>query len=225
MIAINFKVTAFLIIISLFFVSIQLVFAQQDNNIIEADVKISICGNEIVEGGEECDNQDLNDQTCQTLGYAKGILTCDIACDFDTSDCSGIFVATPTPTIVPTSTPTPTPTPLPTSIPTPGSISSVEATPIPQLLVSTPTPMVVEILVESLASLQEREEARIRTVIKNFFDLDNSGKIEKNELKEVIKIWVDEWKGLSKTNTKCDINKDEGCDLTDLSILLFYVEN
>jgi len=55
--------------------------------IITATVAVGICGNNIVEYGEDCDGSALDGQTCQSLGYDAGVLTCGISCDFDKSDC------------------------------------------------------------------------------------------------------------------------------------------
>ena len=46
------------------------------------------CGNEIVEDGEECDGMDWQGATCESLGFAGGVLECGNECDFDTSGCS-----------------------------------------------------------------------------------------------------------------------------------------
>lgn len=54
---------------------------------IGADVKISVCGNFEAEGGEDCDNDDLAGETCESIGYDGGDLFCDMACDFDFSGC------------------------------------------------------------------------------------------------------------------------------------------
>ncbi len=46
------------------------------------------CGNNVAEGIEQCDGMDLNDTTCQTLGYETGALSCAAAtCQFDTALC------------------------------------------------------------------------------------------------------------------------------------------
>lgn len=48
------------------------------------------CGNGTVEGGEECDGSDLAGESCMTLGYESGELTCDdMTCMFDSSLCMG----------------------------------------------------------------------------------------------------------------------------------------
>ena len=57
--------------------------------------QIQQCGNNIQEAGEQCDGNDLNDQSCQTLGFNSGTLTCHPSdalqrdkCKFDTSQCT-----------------------------------------------------------------------------------------------------------------------------------------
>lgn len=47
-----------------------------------------VCGNNILEFGEQCDGIDLGGQTCIGLGYGGGILICDSSCIFDTSGCT-----------------------------------------------------------------------------------------------------------------------------------------
>jgi hypothetical protein len=48
------------------------------------------CGNDTVEGAEECDGTDLADQDCVSLGlgFDGGTLGCSKACEFDTSACT-----------------------------------------------------------------------------------------------------------------------------------------
>ena len=77
------------------------------NQTVNATIKLSVCGDDIVEGSEDCEGSNLNGKACASLGYAGGDLTCDIACTFATSSC-----------IAPTPTPTPTPTPAPEPVPT-----------------------------------------------------------------------------------------------------------
>lgn len=50
-------------------------------------VSIGVCGNNIVERGEDCDGSALDGQTCQSLGYDAGTLTCGIGCDFNVFEC------------------------------------------------------------------------------------------------------------------------------------------
>jgi hypothetical protein len=51
-----------------------------------------VCGNGVIETGEECEGSNLNGQTCQNQGFASGNLSCNNACQFDKSACSGVFV-------------------------------------------------------------------------------------------------------------------------------------
>jgi len=45
------------------------------------------CGNQIIEGTEECDTPALGTNTCVTEGFAGGTLLCDATCALDTSSC------------------------------------------------------------------------------------------------------------------------------------------
>jgi len=194
---------------------------------ITATVKISVCGNGIIEGGENCEGDNLNNQTCLSLGYGPGNLTCDIACSFDTFNCSPLPTSTPTPISTPTPTPTPTPilavtaTPAPaaTSTPSPKKAKSISPTLFLTPIQPSPTPKPT--LPFSLSS----------------FDVNQSGKIELTEIFGAVKIWVKEWRqdlleeisreegtALSKKERKCDLNRDYKCNLIDFSILMSYVE-
>ncbi len=48
-----------------------------------------LCGNMQVDDGEECDGENLADQTCETLEYRPGALACRANCLFDVSGCGG----------------------------------------------------------------------------------------------------------------------------------------
>jgi hypothetical protein len=49
---------------------------------------VSVCGNGVIESGEQCDFNNLNGQTCQTQGFIAGQLSCTPGtCVFDTSGC------------------------------------------------------------------------------------------------------------------------------------------
>jgi hypothetical protein len=47
-----------------------------------------VCGNNIVEDGEACDGDNLDDKDCTSFGFDMGTLGCDVACQFDTSLCA-----------------------------------------------------------------------------------------------------------------------------------------
>ena len=189
---------------------------------ISATIRLSICGDTVVEGEEDCEGEDLNGQTCEGLGFGPGTLDCDIACSFITSGCSP--APTPTPTPTPTSTPTLTltPTPAVTSTPVPGLTSTPGPGPT-----ATPGPA-------ATATVVPTPSCSLPTIIRSFFDPNVDCKIETAEVYKAVKIWVDEWREYLKSLTgeivaqegfslKCDINRDEKCDLFDLSVLLYYV--
>lgn len=48
-----------------------------------------VCGNGSVEPAEECDSVSFDNQTCESLGFSGGTLSCTAACIFDFSACQG----------------------------------------------------------------------------------------------------------------------------------------
>ncbi len=49
----------------------------------------AMCGNNVIEEGEQCDGLDLGGERCVTLGYVEGLLTCDPdTCMYDVSTCN-----------------------------------------------------------------------------------------------------------------------------------------
>ena len=196
-----------------------------DNSEIEATIALSICGNDVIEGGEDCEGENINSQTCEGLGFGPGTLTCDIACSFDTHECSP--APTPTPTPSPTPTPIPTLTPVPTATPTNAPSSATSTSNSPTItLTSTPTPkpfVFTNVIPEVLRLFAEH--------------LDSNGRITAGQLYAVVKTWVDDWREVLAEQViatdgeivptkgrKCDVNQDNRCDIKDLSVILFYVE-
>lgn len=51
-----------------------------------ADAEV-FCGNDLIEGDEECDGANLDGETCQSMGFPLGDLACR-SCSFDLSDCN-----------------------------------------------------------------------------------------------------------------------------------------
>lgn len=47
-----------------------------------------ICGNKVIEDGEQCETGNLNGETCQSLGFSGGELGCSSTCRFSTSGCA-----------------------------------------------------------------------------------------------------------------------------------------
>jgi hypothetical protein len=63
------------------------IFAQTADSV-DTLVKIAICGNVIIEKpAEDCEGIDLDGETCESLGFKSGTLSCDISCEFETSLC------------------------------------------------------------------------------------------------------------------------------------------
>ena len=52
------------------------------------------CGDNIIEGIEQCDGSDLGGSTCASLGFAGGDLSCNANCDFDVSKCTNVVAPT-----------------------------------------------------------------------------------------------------------------------------------
>lgn len=46
-----------------------------------------MCGDDTIEGEEECDGADLGDATCEALGFVGGEIGCTMNCTVDTSSC------------------------------------------------------------------------------------------------------------------------------------------
>lgn len=131
----KYKILSFAVIL-LMLLNVTSVYADA-SDFLNATIKISICGNGIIEGGEDCEGVNLNGQTCISSGYGPGILTCDIACSFDTYGCA------------PKPTPTQTPTPTLTSTPTPTLKPAAAATEVPPTKVNPTSPLPTKILVSS----------------------------------------------------------------------------
>jgi hypothetical protein len=57
---------------------------------VQATIKITVCGNGIIETGEQCDplGSVLGGQTCQGLGFTGGTLSCQPSCEFNVSACT-----------------------------------------------------------------------------------------------------------------------------------------
>lgn len=186
-------------------------------SLITADIKISVCGNNIIEGGEDCEGHNLNNKSCLDVGYRNGTLSCDVSCTFDTYQCSDII------------------TPQPTVRPTPQATSQSTATSIPVATEEN----IVESVINAVNNLSLLEVTPVPTPTLPYkliiFDFSGDGKIYESDLPQVLQLWVNEWKEsiitLGQYNvdrdvdiSKCDLNEDNRCDVRDLSILMYYVE-
>lgn len=53
---------------------------------------LAACGNGIIDAGEQCDGANLSGQSCSTLGYAGGTLSCNPMCAFNVGACTAPIV-------------------------------------------------------------------------------------------------------------------------------------
>jgi len=79
-----------LVFLSLLLGSFPSIFIVENSNAaqISVTVKIALCGDSFVDTTEDCDNAELDGQSCTTQGFTSGPLSCDISCSFDTSSCT-----------------------------------------------------------------------------------------------------------------------------------------
>ncbi|HXS15190.1 MAG TPA: hypothetical protein VN711_03615 [Candidatus Saccharimonadales bacterium] len=200
-----------IVFIITFLLLVQTNVSAQTSTAVTATIKISVCGNGIAEGGEDCDGSDFQSKTCQSLGFGGGTLGCDISCSFDTTTC----IPLPTPIY------TPTPTPQPTNAAVVSHTTSLHQAPL-----VNPSPR----------QAAKQLPKTILPVALQIFDLSNSGHLAQAALPAILKIWDNTWKSsvnqaeLQKKGVKnnpmhlsCDVNNDGVCDIKDLSILLYYV--
>ncbi|MCL4415130.1 MAG: hypothetical protein M1365_00290 [Actinobacteria bacterium] len=234
----NYLKTIPLLILGLYLLVSYLPQVLASSQSISTKVRIPVCGDLVGEDPEQCDNNDLRGNTCNSLGYGTGTLTCDIACDFITTAC---------PTLVPTAVPTPTLTP--TVIPTPTVVSATTTTKESSVTAqNSPTVVPTEspFIPISFSNIL-RSVTRVIPQSILIYDTNMDGKIKKTEVFPVVKEWVRQWAEVAsifnsyseqdsqqtskvqeyiKKNDqiKCDINKDNICNLFDLSVLLYYIE-
>ena len=70
-----------------FFASPQASFAAS-SAIVHGSAQISVCGNGVREGGEQCDGSDFGGNRCVDLGFEKGgTFSCSPACELETNAC------------------------------------------------------------------------------------------------------------------------------------------
>ncbi|PKN47309.1 MAG: hypothetical protein CVU59_03270 [Deltaproteobacteria bacterium HGW-Deltaproteobacteria-17] len=53
-----------------------------------SDVEEAACGDGRMDGAEACDGADLGDQTCGSLGFTGGVLSCNVDCSLNTLACT-----------------------------------------------------------------------------------------------------------------------------------------
>jgi hypothetical protein len=188
-----------------------------NSEIIDTTIKISVCGNSIAEGGEECDTSDLRGLSCWDLYHESGNLECSPSCNYDESLCIGTR-PTPTPSTTPSHTPSPTKQPDTDKDDNNNkdSNSSEKSDSLTETLQKKVQETVDKIVADFKKDYVKKKELS--------FDADGNGFVETNEVFAVIKSWVSAWRGGDENKTECDINSDGTCSLTDFSILLYYVD-
>jgi hypothetical protein len=185
-----------------------IVHAQTATYPINATVKLSVCGDGVAEGSEDCDGSDFRNLTCVDYGFAAGTLACDVACDIDTTGCSGTAP-----------TPTPTPTPTPGGSGSSGSENSSSGSSGTTSSSSTPTPtpelpLILTILVPS------RPQPSFLSKILGQYDINRDGRLDDSDFLAALNLWLQQHRVKEHT---CDMNNDGVCNLVDLSIILYYV--
>ena len=82
----NFSYRNKITLVTIFFISLFL-FIHVSASTQEASTLVSLCGNGVIDQGEECDGANLAGQTCLTRGFSSGTLTCNSNCTINTSQC------------------------------------------------------------------------------------------------------------------------------------------
>lgn len=174
--------------------------AQEASSSLDATVKVSVCGDFIAEGPEECDNEDIKNATCRSLGYDTGELSCNPDCTLDRSLCTGTA-----------------PVPPPPSDDTnddedsDSSGSSRRSRNRVTQAVVTITEAVVEEVSQIVMKLGR-------------FDLNNNGILDFEEIHAAMRIWVIAWRSPTPDIETCDVNNDGVCNLKDFSVILYYTD-
>lgn len=215
----NLPLILLLITLVVFTGSKGIVTVQSVSDNVTATIKISVCGNGIVEGGEDCEGNDLGGETCRSLGYEKGNLNCDVACAFDTSECTGVA-------------PTSTPTPIPSWVPTPTPGSSTAASTKSQTDDSQGKNEDKEKEEEKKVKVEVQILQQPKPELVKLYDKNNDGVLSFNEVADGLSLFTRDWKDYRITKEtgavyqgvpSCDINGDKVCNLIDFSVLMYYV--
>lgn len=81
------KIGILIFILFLCLLPSRFLFADSETIEINATV-VSLCGNGVVNTGEQCDSTDLAGQTCVGQGFVSGVLSCTASCAFNTASCN-----------------------------------------------------------------------------------------------------------------------------------------
>ncbi|MCK9368542.1 hypothetical protein M0R04_01030 [Candidatus Dojkabacteria bacterium] len=77
--------------IGLSFFFTGLVFSAPNNQVVKATVKIGICGDGVIEKGEDCEIGQSTNKRCEDFGLTGGLLRCDRSCHFDVLNCDDVL--------------------------------------------------------------------------------------------------------------------------------------
>lgn len=199
------KVRTYLILVLVMspFISALNIYAQTASSVIESNVKVSICGDGIVEGyDEDCElGVELTD-SCVSIGYDGGELECDVSCQFDEYGC--FYKVVP----------------------------PEQKPPISDNIPQEDLERAYEVLDDLIARVRLVEEEPIPNQLISF-DTNGNGVIDGDEILTTVLQWYKWWKisfeieidDLNEYETSidsCDLNRDGVCDIVDFSILLYY---
>ncbi len=171
---------------------------------VTGSVKLSLCGDGVVEGSEDCEPEYNEVFNCSDIGSYTGQTTCEISCSFDMLLC------------------TPVVEPEPEEPP----VDEGDGDDDQDGAGGTARPIFpaqpVELAQEFLRHLLLPSFLRI-------YDVNRDGILTSDEFLTLIPVWVGSWReyliaeDVSESPIeKCDLNRDRKCDLFDFSILLYY---
>lgn len=205
------------------------VFAQASDSV-TTKVGINICGNLIVEvPAEDCEGVDLNGQSCESLGFQSGTLSCDISCSFETALC----VPFPPPSCGDGNIDAGEECEMGDPVGRLCDWSSCDHTScecIPEEEEDTDITLVP--LDEKYKILYDEETSEVDYVnplplIIQYLDPNDDGSLRSYETEAIVEFWVNLWRGIVEDREEgatCDLNDDGVCDIFDFSTLLYYFE-
>lgn len=181
------------------------------DGVIDATIRISVCGDGVAEYPEECDNADLGSSSCEAFGYDRGSISCNSDCTANTTLCSFDPTSTPTPTFSNSEENATSDTSTSTSSDEKSDSDQI-TTAVPTVIPSPGNSIVEQVVVNIIDRLPDKVA---------FFDPNTDNKLTNFELRQSITMWFDYWKS-EEEQEKCDLNQDKTCDVRDFSVLLYY---